>query len=296
MRTLTGPAGWLHHGRWTFLVGCSLIAVSCSKSEEATSSADPKTVALQAQAAQNAISSAQAAHEQHDHASMAMQGDAGGAQSPPSTPGSVPPMKGSPTTATGNIALMGHPAPMNATEQLPSAEGAPHLYHIGAEGFFLAQGSAVGLTPEQQGKLATIKEKTERAHAATQRKIVEAENALWTLTAAEKPDVGKIDAKISEIGRLGAQQRSDFVRAVGSAVAVLNDAQRKAVIALGPAATPSTAPSPPMNTGTAPAAGAMPMGDDGGMPMGDDGMEDDKPMKTPMAPKAPMAPKGMGHM
>ena len=74
----------------------------------------------------------------------------------------------------GRMRLMGQPPAMNTAGGLPPALGAPHLYHIGAEGFFLEQGSAIGLTPEQQATLSAIKEKADLAYTATQRKVDDA--------------------------------------------------------------------------------------------------------------------------
>jgi hypothetical protein len=159
--------------------------------------------------------------------------------------------------------------------------GTAHLYHVGADGFFLDRASAIGLTAEQQTALSAIREQADLAYAETQLRIDAAESALWTLTSMDAPDAARMNAKIAEIARLWARQRTDYVQAVGSAVAVLNHAQHIAVMALPPPAAPGS----PANIGNAPAAGAMPMGDDampmgggamppagGAMPTGDDAM------------------------
>ena len=295
MKTLLFRFAGAERWGWAAVFAPSLVALSgCSKSEEGK---PEPSAASQAQAAQSAIAAAQAANDQHR--AMPMQ-DAAGAAGAAGTDNGPPTNRDDPTANMGRKRLLGQPSAMNAAGGLPAARGAPHIYHVGADGFFLEHASAIGLTPEQQSKLSAIKEKAELAYAATQQKIDEAENDVWTLTSAEKPDATKIDARISEIGRLGARQRMDYVRAIGSAVAVLNAAQHKAVIALGPPSGSPAAPSSSMKMGTTPPAAGMPMDAGGAMP--GMGMEDD----MPMAPKAPMAPmggtpeggpsRGMGHM
>ncbi len=276
--------------------------VGCAKSEEDGAAPSSSEAKSQAQEAHSALASAQAAKHAPGHGAMPMQDDASKLPDTSTARGSEPaPSSGDPTAGAGKARLMGQPLASASGGGLPSTPGAPHLYHVGAQSFFLEQASAIGATPEQQAQLSSIKDKAELAYSATQGKIAAAESSLWTLTAAEKPDATKIDAKISEIGRLGAQLRMDYIRAVGGAVAVLNNVQHKAVVALNPAAPPaapggSTAPAGGMPMGGAPATGAMP-----GMGMKDDNMA--------MPPKAPMAPMpaggampsgagapGMGHM
>ena len=218
--------------------------------------------------------------------------------SDPASPATDPAMTMANTVTTpGRTALLGQPPASNAPGALPPAPGAPHLYHLGAEGFFLEQGRAIGLTDEQRRRLTAIKEKAERAYSETQRKIEEAENAMWTLTSAERPDAAEIDAKITSIGRLGAQQRMDYVRAVGSAVAILDAVQQKAVVALGSAAMNPAAAGAPMTKGSmapAPSGGAMP-GAASGMKMGgmgDDGMAPDAPAPAAPGAQPPSMPAG----
>ena len=275
--------------------------VGCAKSDKDSAAPSSSGAKSQAQEAHSALASAQAANHPPGHGAMPMNDDAGKSPDHSTARGAEPamgPMDSMP--GAGKARVMGQPLASTSGGGLPSTPGAPHLYHVGAQSFFLEQASAIGVTPEQQTKLSSIKDKAELAYSATQGKIAAAESSLWTLTAAEKPDATKIDAKISEIGRLGTQLRMDYIRAVGEAVAVLNAVQHKAIVALNPATPPaapgSTAPAAGMPMGGAPANGAMP-----GM-----GMKDDK---MPMPPKAPMAPMpasggmpsgaaapGMGHM
>ncbi len=300
---------------WPALVVSSLAAlVGCDKdkTEEEKAALKPAIAVSQAEAAQSALTAAQAS--QGTHAVMPTPGNVGGAPaaSKPATDGA--PMNMGDPMAAGRTRLLGQAPEVGAAGELPPAAGAPHLYHLGAENFFIERAVALGFTTQQEAQLSAIKEKAERTYGATQQEIDQAERDLWTLTSAEKPNAGRISDKISEIARLGAQQRMDYVRAVGSAVAVLNDAQREAVIASAPAAMPAA--------GTAPAGGGMKMGDrpmtqggaGGAMAMGTSagggtsGMgkmkmheDDDMPMKPKgmTAPNSGMAgasSQDMGHM
>jgi hypothetical protein len=77
--------------------------------------------------------------------------------------------------------------------------------------------------------------------SAAQRKIDEAEQAFWTITAAEQPDVTAIEGKLREIEKLRSDMRLAFIRTVGEATKVLNADQRKMVLGLAP--MPGAAPS-----------------------------------------------------
>lgn len=302
---------------WPALVAGSLVAlIACAKTEEEKAALKPAIAVSQAQAAKSALASAEAARGTHAALPAAGNVEGAPAASKPATDG-LPMNMGDPAP-TGRARLLGRAPELSSAGELPAAVGAPHLYHLGAEGFFIERAAALGFTTQQEGKLSAIKEKAERTYGSAQQEIDQAEQELWNLTSVEQPNAAKISDKISEIARLGAEQRMSFVRAVGSAVAVLDDAQRAAVIAAAPAAMPSTpAASSAMSQGTTPAAGGMKMkgpamakGGSGGamgggkMKMEDDAMEDDDAM--PMAPKAPMAPmsgtpaggasQGMGHM
>lgn len=81
------------------------------------------------------------------------------------------------------------------------------------------------------------------------------------LTPAEQPDAAKISTQISEIARPGAQQRMDYVRAIGEAVGVHQDAQRQAIVASTASSMPAARADSPMDQKSPPAAGAMKMTD-----------------------------------
>ncbi|MDO8540209.1 MAG: periplasmic heavy metal sensor [Opitutaceae bacterium] len=131
---------------------------------------------------------------------------------------------------------------------LPGYPGASHLYHIGATGFFLDHPQHIALTTEQQAALNKAKEQALLAKSTADRAIQQAEQELWTLTAADQPDATAIQAKIAAIGKLTGDQRLAFIRAVGDASKVLTDEQRKALagFAAPASATPAAAPMPGM--------------------------------------------------
>ncbi len=123
---------------------------------------------------------------------------------------------------------------------LPGFPGASHLYHVGSTGFFLDYADKLGLSVEQRSGLNAIKQRALSAQATTQRKIAEAEEALWMLTAAEQPDAAAIESKVREIEKLKSDQRLTFIRAVGDAGKLLTADQQKMVHGLMP--MPSNAP------------------------------------------------------
>ena len=67
-----------------------------------------------------------------------------------------------------------------------------------------------------------------------ERRIEEAEQELWTLTAAEAPDVAKIEEKVRNIERLRGDQRLAFIRSVGEAARVLTADQRSVLLGAKP--------------------------------------------------------------
>jgi Spy/CpxP family protein refolding chaperone len=121
-------------------------------------------------------------------------------------------------------------AQMKMASALPGFPGASHIYHIGATGFFLDHPVHITLTTKQQTDLNGLKEKALLEKSTFQRKMDEAEQELWTLTASDKPDATKIDAKVREIEKLRGDQRLAFIRAVGEAAQVLTDEQRQALL------------------------------------------------------------------
>lgn len=128
---------------------------------------------------------------------------------------------------------------------LPGFPGASHLYHVGSTGFFLDYADKLGLSVEQRSGLNAIKQRALSAQSTAGRKVAEAEEALWTLTAAEQPDAAAIESKVREIEKLRSDQRLTFIRAVGDAGKLLTAEQQKMVHGLMP--MPSDAPmSKPM--------------------------------------------------
>lgn len=124
-------------------------------------------------------------------------------------------------------------AGMDMPSALPGFPGASHLYHIGETGFFLDHPEHIALTDEQQKKLNSIKESSLLATSTAERKIAEAEQDLWKLTASAEPDIKKIEAKAKEIAQLQVETRIAFIRSVGEAASVLTKEQRQALIGEG---------------------------------------------------------------
>ena len=125
---------------------------------------------------------------------------------------------------------------MKKAAALPGFPGASHIYHIGATDFFLDHPEHITLSTEQKTKFGEMKQKATTEKASAQRKIEEAEQQLWELTAADQPDATKIDAKVREIEKLRGDQRMAFIRAVGEAAKVLTDDQRKSLLGTAPPA------------------------------------------------------------
>lgn len=127
-------------------------------------------------------------------------------------------------------------AGMSATppNALPGFPGASHLYHVGADGFFLNHPQHIQLSMEQQTRLGRIREKALLDRATAQRKIEEAEQQLFVLTGSDQPDIRKIEAQARAIEELRVQRRLAYIRAVGEAAQVLTDEQRRAVLGTAP--------------------------------------------------------------
>jgi len=126
---------------------------------------------------------------------------------------------------------------------LPGFPGASHLYHIGATDFFLDHPQHIALTTEQQAALSKAKEQALLAKSTADRAIQQAEQELWTLTAADQPDAAMIEAKIAEIGKLAGDERLAFIRAVGDASKLLTDQQRKILTGFAPPAPAAAMPA-----------------------------------------------------
>jgi Spy/CpxP family protein refolding chaperone len=131
------------------------------------------------------------------------------------------------------------PMPMGAggatsRSRLPGFPGASHLYHVGATGFFLDHPQHLVLSADQQARLNRIREQAALDRATMQRRIDEAEQELWTLTGADSPDGGRIEAVVRSIERLRGDQRLLHIRAVGDAAQVLTPAQQGALLGTQP--------------------------------------------------------------
>lgn len=155
----------------------------------------------------------------------------------------VQPMPGMTTMGSpmGRMRMQGMGA-LASQSALPGFPGASHLYHVGATGFFLDHPEHLALGAEQQAALNRIKEKAMLANADAERRVEEAEQDLWTLTAADSPDGAKIEGKIRAIEKLRGDQRMAFIRAVGEAAKVLTSEQRAALLGTKPAAGAKPAP------------------------------------------------------
>jgi len=145
----------------------------------------------------------------------------------------------------GGMEMMGMrdmrgPAAMQST--LPGFPGQSRLYHIGATGFFLDHPEHVALTPEQQQALMQRKDQAMAQQSALTRRIEQAEQELWDLTASDQPQAGAIDKKARSIEKLRADQRIAFIRAVGDAAKVLTDHQRHQLTGLLPPEPAADAP------------------------------------------------------
>lgn len=126
---------------------------------------------------------------------------------------------------------------------LPGFPGASHLYHIGATGFFLDHPQHIALTTQQQAALNQAKEQAALAKSTADRAVKQAEQELWILTAADQPDVAKIEEKLAEIGKLHGEERLSFIRAVGDASKILTDEQRKILTGFAPPAPAAAMPA-----------------------------------------------------
>ena len=131
---------------------------------------------------------------------------------------------------------------------LPGFPGASHLYHLGATGFFLDHRQHIALSTEQKATLNQIKEQAGLDKASANRSVQEAEQDLWTLTAADQPDNDQIEAKVAEIEKFKGDARVRFISAVGDAAKVLNEGQRMSLTGFAPpvSAAPAAAPMAPM--------------------------------------------------
>ena len=145
---------------------------------------------------------------------------------------------------------------MAPASQLPGFPGASHLYHVGATGFFLDHPQHITLSTQQQTALNRIKEKSLLDGANSARRIEDAEQEVWLLTAGEAPDGAKIEAKVRAIESSRGDQRMAFIRAVGEAGKVLTAGQQTALLGTNPMpaskSTPAAGKPAPMPAAPAP--------------------------------------------
>lgn len=174
------------------------------------------------------------------------------------------------------------PALTSTSQQLPHAGAAPHLFHLGAESFFLDH-EELALTSEQRTMLSAIRETAVLGYATSQRKIDQAEQELWSITSAEHPSAGRVETKLAEIARLSARQRMDYILAIGQAVAHLTEAQHE-MLTMPRTSAGGVATPPPMGSGSSTPM-PMPMPPVDPMPM---------PVDPPMGGSG--SAKSMGHM
>ena len=141
-------------------------------------------------------------------------------------------MKGGPMEPMDDdmMGSMGGSAAMQSP--LPGFPGASHLYHVGSTDFFLDHGSMIGLSTDQKRRLGQIREQSQMEGATVDRRILQAEQELWQLTAADEPDAAAIEAKVREIETLRGDKRLAFIRAVGNAAQVLTPPQRQKVLGM----------------------------------------------------------------
>ena len=113
---------------------------------------------------------------------------------------------------------------------IPGQPGASHLYHVGSTGFFLNHAKHITLTPEQKMTLKRVKERALQDRTTAQRRIDQAEQELYMVTGADKPDTTQIQEKVAEIEKLRVDQRMNLIRAVGEAANVLTHDQHQALL------------------------------------------------------------------
>ena len=152
----------------------------------------------------------------------------------------------------GMQGMMGKgPAPMavasdsgelTVRSDLPGFPGASHIYHIGATGFFLDHPEHIDLSTEQITRLNEMKTAAMLEQSGMDRRIEEQEEVIWSLTGAAAPNIGRIEEELLTVGRLRAEKRLAFIRAVGEAAQVLTQEQRDQLIGLGSGDTPGQTP------------------------------------------------------
>jgi len=119
------------------------------------------------------------------------------------------------------------------SSELPGFPGKAHIYHLGAEDFFLDQ-SGIELSSEQNAQLNKIKDRSQESQESFGQKIKKAEEELWLLTASDRPDIKSIESKVKNIEALRGEKRITFIRDVGEAAGVLTEEQRSTLLSQKP--------------------------------------------------------------
>ena len=114
---------------------------------------------------------------------------------------------------------------------LPAFPGYKHIYHSGANGFFLDKTSLITLSETQQQQLRVLQNSWQSTNQNFEKKINQAEQSLWLLTAEDRPNIAKIKSKIDQVSQLQAKQRLHFIQKVGEAATLLNEQQQKILAA-----------------------------------------------------------------
>ncbi|WP_295682465.1 hypothetical protein [uncultured Nevskia sp.] len=164
---------------------------------------------------------------------------------PPAMTAKVMPAAGCCSGMMGKMSVSGA-TPPTIKSDLPGFPGVSHLYHVGATGFFLDYSTALKLSTDQAVALNQIMETSMAATAVAQRKIEQAEQDLWMLTASDQPDSMALGTKVRDIEKLRGDQRIAFIRAVGEAARILTDAQRNALLGSATPAAAAVSGTPPM--------------------------------------------------
>ncbi|HMO19122.1 MAG TPA: hypothetical protein PKA63_12705 [Oligoflexia bacterium] len=120
--------------------------------------------------------------------------------------------------------------PSSFYSELPGFPGVSHLYHIGSTNFFLDHPQHITLSLEQQSRLGEIRMKSLLKRSDFNRKIQEAEEQVWLLTASDQPNFVNIEAKVRESEKLQGDFRLAFIKDVGEAAMLLSNEQRNALL------------------------------------------------------------------
>ena len=121
---------------------------------------------------------------------------------------------------------------MKGMPAMPPMEesGPPAILHIGAKGFFLDRPQTFTPRADQAKMFSDIKERTAMEMIAADKKIQDAEQQLWKLTASDRPSLAEIETKAREVEKLRGDQRIAFIRSVSEAAHLLTAEQKEALL------------------------------------------------------------------